>query len=159
MPLGAGACPAGAVPAGYGQIDVAPAPVLVPLPDVRTGLPDGGRNISLSGTPGTLGGAGDYTFTADGRLQGMPNVNQLVLLAVENVDLSSITEKGPQFANQVRALVQASMFYVVTAKLARIDSIVVLDRQPNQNPDGVVAILNWTDLTTGLQGEPVPITP
>lgn len=143
MPVGAGGCPAGAVPAGYGSVDQAPAPVLVPLPDPITGLSDTGRAIAPQNA---AQGAGDYSFTPDGRLVGMPTVNQLVLLAIENLDLSSITEKGANYAARVTALIQGALAPIVAQKLLLVRSISVL---PTPNPDGSIAMVYWTDLTKG----------
>lgn len=141
MPIGAGGCPAGSSPAGYGVIDTATAPNLVPLPDPRTGLSQGGRNIDQA--------TKDYTFTSDGRLQGMPNVNQLVLIAIQNADFSTITEKGPNFAQQLRDVVQNALADLITRNLVKLTTVTVLDRQPGMNPDAGVAIAYWIDLTTG----------
>ena len=138
MPVGAGLSPAGFVPAGYGQVDTALAPNQVPLPDPKTGLSDGGRLIN----PRT----GDYEFTTDGRLVGMPNVQQLVLLAVANIDLSSLAERPPGFLNKLTNLVATAFAPLVQQKLVRLVNVVL---PPVGNPDGALAIANWIDLTTG----------
>lgn len=151
MPVGAGLCPAGLSPAGYGTIDTAPAPNLVPLPDYLTGLPDGGRYVSQK--------TGDYAFTADGRLQGMPNVYQLVLLAIANCDFTSITEKGTSFNGQVVATVQGALAYLVSQKLIEVRRITVVDRQPNMNRDAAIALVDWLDLTTGASGPQLEVSP
>lgn len=138
MPTGAGKAPAGSSLAGYGVIDSAPPPGIVPLPDTRSGLPQTGRLINQQ--------TGDYVFTADGRLEGMPTVNQLVLIAIRNnIDLSTLQEKGPNFANTLTSLVQNALSALITAKLVLLSSVTVL--QPN--PDAGVAIANWLDLTNG----------
>ena len=151
MPVGAGLCPAGFSPAGYGVVEVAVAPNLVPLPDPQTGLSQTGRFVDQA--------TGDYTFTADGRVQGMPTVYQLVLLAVERADVSSLTEKGPNYKQQVASILQDALSYLVTSKQVEIKRIVVLDRSPGQNPDATVAMVFWKDLTTGADGQPVPVQP
>lgn len=145
MPLGAGAAPAGSSPAGYGVPDTAPAPILVPLPDPRTGLSQGGRYINQQ--------TKDYAFTSDGRLQGMPNVNQMVLIAIQGADFSAITEKGPNFAQQLRDVVQNALADLIARKLVQLTGITVLDRQPGMNPDAGIAVANWLDLTTGQPQE------
>ena len=152
MPVGAGLCPAGFSPAGYGLIDTAVAPGPTALPDPRTGVSDGGRYINQS--------TGDYVFTSDGRLLGMPNVYQLVLIALENtIDFSRLQEKGPNFPKVVRTIIQNALADLVTKKMIQIRKIVVQSGQPNMNPDATIAIVNWVDLTTGLAGEPVSVTP
>jgi hypothetical protein len=150
MPVGAGGSPAGTSPAGYGVIDTALFSATAPLPDTRTGLSQGGRYINAS--------SGDYSFGADGRLLGMPNVNQLVLLAIKTqlgssaqpglgLDLSSAQNKTPDFANKLTSILQNALADLVTRKLVQITSIVV---PPNPNPDSGIAVVNWLDLTTGL---------
>ena len=151
MPVGAGLCPAGTVPAGYGVIDTAPAPILIPLPDYRTGLSDGGRFISQT--------TGDYVFTADGRLQGMPNVYQLVLLAIANCDFSSVTEKGPNYKAGVTSSILTALAYLTTQKLIQVKRITVIDRLPNMNPDATIALVDWIDMTSGQSGPQIPVSP
>lgn len=157
MPLGSGRAPAGAHPAGYGVPDVAPVPNLTPLPDYRTGLSDGGRYI-VQAVPGAAKG-GDYAFTLDGRLVGMPNVYQLVLLAIDNLDFSALVEKGPNYKQQVSTILQNALANVVAQKLVQITSIVLTVGGPNVNPDATIATVYWRDLTTGQNGQPVPVTP
>lgn len=151
MPVGAGRCRASAVPAGYGAIDVAPAPVLVPVPDPQTGLPQTGRFVDQT--------TGDYTFTVDGRVQGMPTVYQLVLLAIERADVSSLTEKGSNYKQQVATILQNALSALVVAKQVEIKRVVVIDRLPGTNPDATVAVVFWKDLTTGVDGQPVKVQP
>jgi hypothetical protein len=142
MPVGAGFTPAGFSPAGYGTIDVAPAPALVPLPDYRTGLSDSGRYINQK--------TGDYAWTADGRLQGMPTVNQLVLLAIRNnVDLSTLQVKGPNFNATLTAIVQDALSDLITRKLVLLVSVVIAPSGLGINPDAGIAVASWLDLTTG----------
>lgn len=147
MPVGAGLAPAGTSLAGFGTVDQAPAPILVPLPDYRTGLPDTGRFINQQ--------TGDYEFTADGRLQGMPTVYQLVLLAIERADFSTLQERGPNYVGVVQGIIQAALSYLVTSRQVSILRIDV----PPVAPDAVIAVLYWIDLTTGEAGQPVPVTP
>ncbi len=148
MPIGAGLCPAGASPAGYGVPDRVGPPNAVALPHPVTGLPQGGRYLD----PKT----GDYVFTSDGRLQGMANVQQLVLLALRTTIGSSslptmgnaiarITEKGPDFQRQLATVIADAFAPIVNQKLARLDAVRVLD---TPNPDGAFAYVEWTDLTT-----------
>ena len=157
MPVGAGLCPAGTSCAGYGVIDVAPAPNFTPLPDPKTGLAQTGRYLNA---PNTQTGKGmDYSFSPDGRVQGMPSVYQMVLIAIENADFTQVQEKGPNYKTQLRTIVQNAVAYLVTSKQLQVKSIVVLANTPGQNPDSAIAILNWFDVTTGQNGEPVRIFP
>jgi hypothetical protein len=157
VPLGAGHAPAGTCPAGYGVIDVAPAPNLTALPDPKTGLSQTGRYLNA---PNAQTGKGmDYSFSADGRVQGMPTVYQMVLIAIENANFTQVQEKGPQWKTQLRTIVQNAVAYLVTSKQLQVKSIVVIDGMVGQNPDGAIAILNWFDVTMGQNGEPVRITP
>lgn len=149
MSRGAGFCPAGCSPAGYGTPDVIGPPNTVILPDPVTGLPQTGRFID----PVTK----DYVMTADGRLQGMPTVRQLVQLVVQTtfgssampslgIDFSSVREKGDGFLQRVTAVLTNAMAPIVSQGLVRVDNVTVLN---TTNPDGVNAYMNWTDLTTG----------
>jgi hypothetical protein len=138
MAGGAGLAPAGLSLGGFGSVFLPPVPNFVPLPDVRTGLSDSGRFINQR--------TGDYQFTSDGRLQGMPGVDQLVLLALlNNIDLSALQEKGPNFARTLTSIVQTALSDLVTRKLILITSISVIE--PRQ--DSGIAVVNWLDLTTG----------
>jgi hypothetical protein len=150
MGFGAGLAPAGTSLAGYGTLDTAPAPNLVPLPDPVTGLPLTGRLISQPSK--------DYSFTADGRLQGMPTVRQLVLIAITDVDFSAITEKGPNYTQQVSAQVQAALSVLIAQKQVRIVSIQVNDGAAiaGGNPDSGVGIVNWQDLTSTTPQAVIP---
>lgn len=142
MPIGAGLFPAGFSPAGYGVIDAPPVPIVVPLPDYRTGLSDTGRYLSQT--------TSDYGFTADGRVQGMPTVNQLVLLAIRNnIDFSSLPVKGPNFSATLTNIVQSALADLITRKLVLLVSVVVAPTGPGTNPDAGMAVASWVDLTTG----------
>ena len=146
MPVGAGLYGAGTAPAGYGIPDQAPFSPTSPLIDPATGLSQTGRLIDQQ--------TKDYVFTADGRLQGMPTVRQLVLLAITDIDLSTLTEKGPNFAATLTTLVQNALASLITRKLVLLKQVTVL--QPSS--DSGIAVANWVDLTNG---EPVetPIGP
>jgi hypothetical protein len=154
MPLGAGACPAGSSSAGYGVPDQGNNPQNAIFPDPRTGLPLTGRNINSA--------TNDYTFTSDGRTQGMPTVNQLVYLAVKTVrgsaalspsalqplglDLSKAQEIGPDFERQISAALASALSPLVRQGLI---TIVGLTWLPVDNPDGAAPWLQWQDNTTG----------
>lgn len=149
MPIGAGACPAGSAAAGYGVPDSAAVPNNATLPDVRSGLPQTGRAID----PITK----SYYFTADGRLQGVATVPQLVQLALSTIRGSSVVpglgqtfmqiqEKGANFAQVVTAAITTALADLTTRKLVQIVSVDV--QQPPSNPDAGIAILKWIDTTS-----------
>ena len=153
MPIGAGACPAGSSPAGYGVPDKAFAPNNAILPGVRTGLPQSGRAID----PKTK----SYYFASDGsgRLQGMATVPQLVQLALSTIKGSSavaalgqtfseVKEKGSDYAAQIDKRVRLAFADLIKRNLAQVQSVTV--NQPPSNPDAGLAIVKWVDLTTGL---------
>lgn len=137
MPVGAGLFPAGRFPAGFGQPETAPPPPTAALPDTSTGLSLTGRFINQQ--------TKDYVFLPDGRLQGMQTVQQLVLLAINNIDLSTILEKGPNFQRNLASRVQAALSDLISRGLVQLLQVVVT--QPG--PDSGLATAYWRDLTTG----------
>jgi len=150
MPVGAGLAPAGTSYAGYGTPDPGAVPNNSTLPDTVTGLPRGGRYIN----PQT----GSYQFTADGRLQGMANVNQLVLLAATTKigssvlpklgqNLAGIQEQQGDFQRQCATAVANALSDLVRSKLVELLSVTV--QQAPGNPDGVAIFFQWRDLTAG----------
>jgi len=150
MPLGFGYAPIGTSPSGYGVTDSANSPLNAILPDVSTGLTQTGRVLNL--------GIGDYAFTADGRVQGMGTVPQLVQLALTTVFASSavptlgqrytrVSEQGPNIVQQLTAEVTRALSDVITRNWVSLLSVVV---QPiPANPDGQKILVKWKDLTTG----------
>lgn len=85
----------------------------------------------------------------DGRLQGMATVAQLVLIAIKNIDLSSLTEKGPNFQGVLKSLVAAALAELVAQKKIRIKQVTVLE----PTSDSGFANVDWIDLTTGTPGQ------
>jgi hypothetical protein len=156
MPIGAGFAPAGFSLAGYGVIDTAEAPALIPLPDPTTGQSQTGRLLSVP-VPGGKGM--DYSFTPDGRLQGMPTVRQMVLIAVEDLDFSSIQTKTPNYRSEVARIVAAALAPLTTQKLLLLKAVVILDSAqiPGMNVSASICEINWFDLTTGQNGQPVQV--
>lgn len=156
MPIGAGFAPAGFSLAGIGVIDTAAAPNLIPLPDPKTGKSQTGRLLNAP-VPGVKGM--DYAFTADGRLEGMPTVRQMVLIAVEDLDFSVIQTKGPNFRKQVESIVTAALAPLTTQKLLLVKSVVVIDGSQDLglNPAAAMCLINFFDLTTGQNGQPVQV--
>jgi len=154
MPLGAGVCPAGTSAAGYGVPDAGTSPNSAIFPDPLTGLPQTGRSVNSA--------TGDYTFTADGRTQGMATVPQLVYLAVKTVfgsaalspgaiqplgvDISNVQEQGPNFERQISSALATALSPLVRQGLVTILGLKLL---PVDNPDGVAPYLTWRDNTTG----------
>lgn len=136
MPIGAGAFPAGAYGAGFGVFETAPATPTSPLPDPSTGLSLTGRFINQQ--------TKDYVMQADGRLQGMPTVAQLVLIAIQDIDLSTLTEKGPNFKGVLAGLVGTALAPLIAQKLVRIKQVTVLE----PTKDSGFAEVDWIDLTT-----------
>ena len=149
MSLGAGLCPAGTSAAGYGVPDTGTVPNGALLPDPITGLPQTGRNVNTA--------TGSYTFTADGRTQGMATVPQLVLLAIKTargssalgpfgLDMSKVQEQGTNFERQMSAAIAGALSNLVRQGLVTIVSFQML---PVDNPDGVAPYVRWRDNTTG----------
>ncbi len=150
MSLGAGLCPAGTSSAGFGVPDSGTVPNNALLPDPVTGLPQTGRNVNTA--------TGSYTFTADGRTQGMATVPQLVQLAIKTargssalgpfgLDMSKVQEQGTNFERQLSAALSAALANVVKQGLV---TLVGLTWLPVDNPDGAAPILEWRDNTTGV---------
>lgn len=139
--LGAGACPAGRSPYGFGM----PATTEVPLrPTLGTG-----RRIDPS--------TGDYVLDAHGMHLMMPTTQQLVLLALKTQLGSSIEyDKGiapfPPVINdntlaEVEQIIRDALDFLVKDKKLEIVSIVV----ERIGLTGVLARTQFRDLTTGLE--------
>jgi hypothetical protein len=141
--------PAGTSSAGYGVPDSSTAPINALLPDPLTGLPQTGRNINTT--------TGSYTFTADGRTQGMSTVQQLVQLAVRTawrssalgafgLDMSKVQEQGTNFDRQLGGALALALANLTRQGLITIVNISYL---PVDNTDGVAPYLKYRDNTTG----------
>jgi hypothetical protein len=150
--LGAGQCPAGTSPAGYGVIVPASIPNTQILPDTVTGESRGGRYIN----PQT----GSYQFTADGRLQGMGNVNQLVLIRATTRKNSSVLRGlGQSFSNtqeqqgdfQRRCATEVSSMLQDLIKLKLVQILGVSTQPVGGVNDGAAIFFRWRDLTTGQE--------
>lgn len=149
MSLGAGFCPAGTTAAGYGVPDTGTVPNNALMPDPLTGLPQTGRNINTA--------TGSYTFTADGRTQGMTTVSQLVQLAIRTqrgssalgafgIDMSKVQEQGTNFERQLGAAIVLALSNLIKAGLVTVIGITWL---PVDNTDGTAPYVKWRDNTTG----------
>jgi hypothetical protein len=150
--IGAGFQPAGLSSAGYGVPSGATSPNGATLPDATTSLPQTGRFINFQ--------TKDYSFTSDGRIQGMGTTEQLVLLALTTVFGSSadpalgqmytsIQEKGTNFQQQATSAVQSALSDLIKRGFITLDGVGVLE--PPGNPDAGAILVAWTDLATGTQ--------
>jgi hypothetical protein len=150
--VGAGLCPAGSSPAGSGVIPTAAVPNTTILPDTVTGLSRGGRYIN----PKT----GAYSFTADGRVQGMATVNQLVFIRATTVRGSSVLPKLGQaitstqeqqgdFQRRCATEVATMLQDLIQSKQVQLLGVTV-QSAPGVS-DGAAIFFRWKDLTTGLE--------
>src|ERR1019366_3551405 len=137
MPIGVGFFAAGLFAAGYGEPETLGQSPTSPLPDASTGAPQTCRYIN----PVT----NDYVMLADGRLQGMTSVAQLVLIAIKDIDLSTLTEKGPNFKQAIASIVAGALAPLVAQKRVRIKQVVVLEPGKDQG----LASVDGVDLTSG----------
>jgi len=137
MPTGAGLSPAGTSVAGVGVLDSGPQPGVVPLPDPKSGAPQTGRFINQL--------TGDYEFTADGRVQGMSTVPQLVVIALQDIDLSAIQEKGPNFKQHLASVIQDALGSLIAQGYLVLGPVTVLE----PNPDAGLAVFEWYDQLAG----------
>ena len=155
--IGAGGCPSGSSLGGYGVISVGTSPNGACLPDQVTNLPTTCRLLVPNPTNG---GRADWAFTADGRVVGCSTVRQLVQLALSTVlgsacvtglgmSFAGLQEKGPNFQRQVATAVANALGPLVKQGLVALVSVQVQDYQ--SNPDSALALVKWTDLTTGVQ--------
>jgi hypothetical protein len=151
MPLGVGMAPGGSSSGGYGVPDSAAVPVNAVLPSPVTGFSQSSRALN----PAT----NSYSFTPDGRIQGVATVPGMVQLALTTVvgssaittlgqSFTTIQEKGANYPSQVTSAISSALAYLVNQKLVQIISVSVADVA--SNPDGTICQLSWRDLTTGI---------
>ena len=144
--LGAGAAPAGSSQAGFGAPATATPPSGSPHRDT-TGQQWGSRAID---------GQGHYVFGDDGRVAGMPDVQQLVILAAtEKHEKSAVPDIGERYSEvrkiganvqqEMDARAAATFAHLVDAGWVRIDGVEV-----QVAPSGglVAVIVHLFDLTT-----------
>lgn len=147
MPRGAGQAPAGVSPAGFGAPDVAPSAVAgALLVDAYDGTPREARKIDQRSR--------QYVFDANGRVQGMRGVYQLVqlrLLTVRNssalkdfgLSLTSVQVIGANHQRQVEDIFNVALKDLLDARLIAIVAVKI-DRF---SPTGDYITLQWRDLT------------
>lgn len=148
MSVGAGFSAAGFSPAGWGDLDTAPAPAKDLLLDDK-GIQQSARAIDAR--------TGQYILNPSGRPQGMPRVRQLVLLrvktvlnsaAVQNIGLARMS--GDRTANAPKTLetnLRNALDDLVKAKLVNIVSVA----STNDISTRILGYLKWQDLTTGQE--------
>lgn len=137
MSLGAGFSAAGFSPAGFGDVDQLPSPATENLVDAK-GVQQNARAID----PVT----GQYVLNADGRFQGMPRVEQLVVLLVRAMQMPS-GDVTPNMNLQLKTLVTSTLAPLVNEGLVAILDVVSYLEQPSR----ARAALKYRDLTTGRE--------
>lgn len=149
---GFGSQPFGSSPYGLGTPSTAPSVGGVVLRDAFTGESTGSRKID----PFT----GDYSVDAHGRILGMSDTQQLVLMAVRTDkgssamrslghSLRSIERITTNFTRRVDAELRAAVQHIVNRGLiAVLETSVELVR-----PGVALARLRWRDLAAGVEQE------
>lgn len=137
MSLGAGFSAAGVAPAGFGDLDLLPTPATENLVDAK-GKQQSARAVDAP--------TGQYILNADGRFQGMPRVEQLVVLAVRAMVLPA-GDVTPNFTTQLKTLVASTLASLVNQGLVQILDVVSYLEQPSR----ARAALKYRDLTTGKE--------
>jgi len=137
MNLGFGLSDMGFAPFGTGDVDLAPTPPTENLLDAR-GVQQSARAIDAA--------TGQYILNADGRFQGMPRVQQLVLLRVRAMPAigGDVTATLQQ---RLLTQLQKALADLVTAGLVQIIAVVGYLELPTRERLG----LKWRDLTTGQE--------
>jgi hypothetical protein len=138
-PYGAGNQPAGWTPpsAYYAIPDQVP---YVVYQDPFTGLADSGRLID----PRTK----QFVYTAAGDTQGMPTVNQCVLIAWGTLKLqASVPTFVVGWENRIRSLYLNAARFLITNKLMSIVSF----QTTRFGSNGVKVNIKWKDLTSGIE--------
>lgn len=149
MTLGAGFSAAGFCPAGFGDIDSAPAPATDNLIDEH-GVQQTARAIDAA--------TGDYILSDSGRVQGMPRSRQLVLLRIKTrLDSSTIAGLGLRdpggdrsvvVERRIRADLAAAVDDLVQAGIITLlSNDVTADSNVRER-----ALLRWKDVATGQEG-------
>jgi hypothetical protein len=148
---GLGSAPLGLAPYGYGMPAVAPIPGGAVYQDEQ-GITRGGRKLSRE--PAT---AGQYVYNSLGRAEGMPDVQQMMTLAVLTVRGSSIAKRlgsrffearyvTPNLQQEQEANVTEAFQDLVSKGLVTIDEVIV---EPGNGMPTLTRI-RATDLSTGL---------
>ncbi len=137
MSLGAGFSQAGFSPAGFGDVDQLAAPATENLVDAK-----GVQQVARAIDPAT----GQYIQNADGRFQGMPRVEQMVVLLVRAMQLPS-GDVTDNFNAKLKVLVASTLAPLVNQGLVTILDVVAYLEQPSR----ARAALKYRDLTTGRE--------
>lgn len=124
----------GFAPFGTGDIITAPAPSSENLLDAK-GVQQSARAIDAA--------TGQYILNADGSFQGMPHVEQLVLLAIRAMPPIG-GDAGPLANNRILKQLQVTLADLVSQGLIAILGLGAVAVTPTQ----VRAGLRWRDLTT-----------
>ncbi len=146
MPTGVGFSGVGLTIAGYGGVDSAPVPLQKILIDSDDGAPRESRKVD----PVT----GRYTLNADGQVQGMPGVEQLVLMRAKTVLHSSAVFDlgmaqpsgvvGPDILRQLREDITNAMRDIIDAGVIEVVRVEVTRPVGSSN---FVRFFVWRDLT------------
>jgi hypothetical protein len=157
VPTGFGFSPLGSSVYGFGSVDTASAPASSFYIDPGTGQPADTRLLDSR--------LRSYRFDANGSMLGMRSVYQLVQLAVQTVQGSSILQNFGNASNKIQTIDQTTqrrledayrnaLAPLVTNKQIAINSVTI-----NQfKTDGVLGLLQFTDLTTGPNGTQQALT-
>lgn len=140
---GAGFQPAGTSPAGFGAPTQTADSATAILPDASTGGSHGSRKIN----PITR----DYVMNADGRLEGMNNIQQLVQLAVTNAEpeLQRLDKLDGSFEKGVLAILSAAVAPIVAQGLIEVVGVTVrMNESGGLKPGQAVTLFKWRDRTT-----------
>lgn len=142
----------GLTPYGTGTPATAPVPGGRPLAGTIDGEPTGSRLIDAS--------TGDYVFDSYGRISGMGNAKQLVLLAAktdrgtsalltlghELRKIQRITRSTPK---EVQTKVEVAFGPLIQRGLVSLLSV----STESTGSSGVYAVIRWRDLTTNQEHE------
>jgi hypothetical protein len=144
---GIGLQSAGTTSAGFGSPATAAEQGGAILRNTLTGESMGGRKID----PRT----GDYVMDEYGRLEGMPNVRQMVMLAVLNAApaLADIDRLTDGFAKRAEAILANEMTAIVSRGLIRVIGVRDLQmgvRGGLKQGQALYKFL-WVDLTTNTE--------
>jgi hypothetical protein len=143
---GFGSQPFGSSSFGIGTPALAPFPGGALLRDSATGVSTGSRRIAGK----------DYVIDANGRIEGMNDLQQLVLIAVTTVlnssampglgqSLASISVIGNNFERRVADVLKKSLEHLTSRNLIAIVSIRV---RRLKTPGAASIRLQWRDVAT-----------
>jgi phage baseplate assembly protein W len=151
--------------AGFGTVPLGVGPYGVGTPATATDT-SAGKIYRDEKTGDSLGSrkidtrTRQYVFDSYGRIVGMPDVAQLVQIALSTTkgssviaglghELSSIEDFTTSHAEQVRSTIERALGDLIKRKLVRLNSVDV----QRFNQSGAVITVKWTDLTTQREEE------